>query len=63
MNASKTILRLLVISQMFTLFFLMLLPTLTHFLAEPWGKLIYGICIFCAAGLALALRYTLKTLE
>ena len=60
---NKTTLRLLVLSQVFTLFFLILMPVLIRLLNEMWGRVLYALLSLAAIGIALAWRYTLKSLE
>ena len=62
MNASKNIFRLLILSQIFALFFLMLMPTLIKLLNDFWGKLLYTLMVLGSIGFALALRYALRSL-
>lgn len=63
MNPQKTILRLLIVSQVFCLFFLMFMPTLIKILHEFWGKMFYTLLVLVSIGLALALRYAFIGLE
>jgi uncharacterized membrane protein len=55
--------RLLILCQVFTLFFLIFLPILTHMLSERGGKVLYALLAIVAIGLALALRQALDALE
>ena len=63
MNPHKTVLRVLVLSQVFTLFALILMPVLVKLLSDSWGRVIYTLVSLVAIGLALALRYALNGLE
>jgi hypothetical protein len=63
MNPQKAVLRLLILSQIFCLFFLLFMPTLIKILNELWGKVLYTILVIASIGLALALRYALSGLE
>jgi hypothetical protein len=62
-NPNKAALRLLIISQVFTLFFLIFMPVLIHLLNEMWGRVIYILLALVSIGLSLALRYVLNGLE
>ena len=63
MNPNKAVLRVLIVSQVFTLFFLIFLPILMRALNELWGRVAYVLLSLIAIGLALALRYALVGLE
>jgi hypothetical protein len=63
MNPHKTILRVLVLAQVFTLFMLILMPVLVKLLNDSWGRVIYTLLSLVGIGLALALRYALNGLE
>ena len=63
MNPNKTALRVLIVSQVFTLFFLVLMPVLVRLLNDTWGRVMYTLLSLAAIGLALALRYALNSLE
>jgi hypothetical protein len=60
---NKTTLRLLILSQVFTLFALILMPVLIRVLNETWGRVLYTLLALAAIGFALALRYALNSLE
>ncbi len=60
---NKTVGRLLVLSQVFTLFFLIFMPVLIRLLNEMWGRVLYTLLALAAIGIALALRYALNSLE
>ncbi len=60
---NKTVLRLLVATQIFSLFFLMILPYLIRVLSGLWGKTLYGLLVITGVGLALALRYAFISLD
>lgn len=60
---NKTVLRTLIVSQVFTLFFLILMPVLIQLLNDAWGRVLYALLALISIGLALALRYTLNSLE
>jgi len=62
-NPNKTALRLLVLSQVFTLFFIIFIPVLIRVLSETWGRVLYTLLALVAVGLSLALRYVLNGLE
>jgi len=63
MNPHKTALRLLIVTQVFALFFLMLMPAVIRWLGDPLGKALYGLLVAVSIGLALALRYALASLD
>jgi hypothetical protein len=63
MNAYKPLLRLLILTQVFTLFLLLLMPVLVRFLGEVWGKVTYSIVALLCVGLALGLRYANSALD
>lgn len=63
MNPTKTALRVLILSQVFTLFFLIFMPVLVKLLNDTWGRILYTLLSLTAVGLALALRYALNGLE
>ncbi len=60
---NKTALRVLIVSQVFTLFCLIFMPVLIRLLNEVWGRVLYTLLSLAAIGLALALRYALNRLE
>jgi len=60
---NKTVLRLLILVQLFTLFVLMLMPAMVRLLSDLWGKALYALLVIVAICLALALRYALINLE
>ncbi|OGR91830.1 MAG: hypothetical protein A2992_09050 [Elusimicrobia bacterium RIFCSPLOWO2_01_FULL_59_12] len=60
---NKTALRTLIVSQVFSLFFLIFMPVLVRLLNEAWGRVLYAFLALAAIGLALALRYALNGLE
>ena len=60
---NKTVARLLILSQVFTLFFLIFMPVLIRLLNEMWGRVLYTLLALAAIGMALALRYALNGLE
>jgi hypothetical protein len=63
MNPNKTALRVLILAQVFTLFFLIFMPVLVRVLNETWGRVVYTLLSLGCIGLALGLRYALKALE
>jgi hypothetical protein len=63
LNPNKAALRLLILSQVFILFFLIFMPVLIHLLNEMWGRVIYTLLALVSIGLSLALRYALNGLE
>ncbi len=63
MNSLKTLLRLLIITQVFALLFLISMPLLLRLLGEPIGRVVYGALALVCIGLALALRYGLNQLQ
>ena len=63
MNPHKSLLRLLIVTQVFTLFALLLMPTVIRLLDEVSGKALYGLLVAVAVGLAMALRYGLASLD
>jgi hypothetical protein len=63
MNPNKTALRVLIVAQVFTLFFLIFMPVMVRMLNEMWGRVLYTLLSLVAIGLALALRYALNGLE
>ena len=63
MNPNKAVLRLLILSQVFSLFFLIFIPVLIRLLNEMWGRVLYTLLALVAIGLSLALRYALNGLE
>lgn len=60
---NKNALRLLIVSQVFTLFALLFLPTLMRLLNETLGKILYSGLVVACIGLSLALRRALGGLE
>jgi hypothetical protein len=60
---NKTTLRVLIISQVFSLFFLIFMPVLVRMLNDMWGRVFYTLLSLVGIGLALALRYALNGLE
>jgi len=60
---NRSLLRLMVWIQMFTLFFLMVMPSLIRWLGGMWGKILYAVMVIIGIGFALALRYALASLE
>jgi hypothetical protein len=62
-NPHKTILRLLIFTQVFTLFFLIFMPILVRLLNETWGRVLYLFLALVTIGLALALRYALNGVD
>ncbi len=60
---NKSTLKLLIVSQVFCLAFLLLMPTLIRLLHGFWGQFLYAVLVVGAIGLAIALRYTLNTLD
>lgn len=63
MNPPKTALRLLIVCQVFTLFALLLMPTLVRILDETSGKIAYALLVLISVGLTLALRHVLASLD
>ena len=63
MTPNRTPLRVLILAQVFSLFFLILMPVLIRVLSETWGRVLYTLLSLAAIGLALALRYALNGLE
>jgi hypothetical protein len=60
---NKTTIRLLILSQVFTLFFLIFMPVLIRLLNDMWGRVLYTLLALGAIGMALALRYALNGLD
>ena len=63
MNGHKPVLRLLIVTQTFVLFAIIVLPTLVHLLRVPLGKIVYGILASICILLALLLHRALSGLE
>jgi hypothetical protein len=63
MNDLKPILRLMVMVQIFLLFFVIILPAVIRGLQEPLGKWIYGFLALLCIFQALLLRRVLDRLE
>ncbi len=63
MNNPKTVLRLLIICQLFTFFFLLFLPTLVRILEDGWGKALYAALACVTVGFGIALRYALNSVQ
>lgn len=63
MNFHKSPLRLIMVTQVFCLFFLILMPTLVRLLSGTLGKWLYTLMVLGALGLALALRYALDQVD
>ena len=63
MNPNKALLRLLILAQVFALFFLIFMPVLIRLLNDMWGRVLYVLLALVAIGLSLALRYALNGLE
>ncbi len=63
MNPHKSTLKLLIVSQVFCLAFLLLMPTLVRLLYGFWGKFLYAVLVVGGIGLAIALRYALNTVD
>jgi hypothetical protein len=59
----KSLLRLLVVTQIFVLFAIVALPTLIHYLQQPIGRLVYGLLAILCILLALLLRRKLSELD
>jgi hypothetical protein len=59
----KRILHLVIVAQVFSLLFLILMPVLIGILNDRWGKLLYCILVIGAVGLAMALRHALSDTE
>lgn len=60
---NKDALRLIIFTQIFTLFFLLFMPTLIRLLGDPWGKMLYTVLVMAAIGFALALRHAFTRLD
>jgi hypothetical protein len=60
---NKSLLRLLVVTQIFLLFAVVFLPTLIRYLQQPLGRLVYGFLAALCMLLALLLRRALSQLE
>jgi hypothetical protein len=60
---NRSLVRLIVWIQIFTLFFLMMMPSLIRWLGGMWGKILYALMVIIGIGFALALRYALESLE
>jgi len=60
LNPNKAALRLLILSQVFSLFFLIFMPVLIRLLNEMWGRVLYTLLALVSIGLSLALRYALN---
>ena len=56
---NRTIMRLVIVTEIFTLFCLMLMPAVIHMLSDLWGKALYALLVITSIGLAIALRYAL----
>ena len=63
MNGLKPTLRLIVITQTFLLFALVLLPALIRYMHEPLGKSAYGVLAVISTGLAILLRRAFTDLD
>ena len=59
----KPLLRLLILGQLFTLAFLVLMPVLIRLLPGLTGKILYALLVAVAVTLAVLLRGALETLE
>ena len=59
----KIILRLIILTQIITLFVLMLMPALVRLLSDTWGKSLYTLLLVVSIGLAIALRRALSSVE
>ena len=63
MNPTKTVLRLLIVGQVFSLFVVLLMPTLIQLLDQTSGKLLYALLVLISVGFTLALRYALRLVD
>ena len=63
MNEFKPILRLVIMVQIFLLFFLVVLPAVIRGMQEPLGKIVYGFLALLCIAQALLLRRALDRLE
>ncbi|MFA5974660.1 MAG: hypothetical protein WC859_00650 [Elusimicrobiota bacterium] len=63
MSPNKTTLRLIIVTQVFTLFAVLLMPVLIRILDETSGMVLYALLILISVGLTLALRYALISLD
>jgi hypothetical protein len=63
MNPHRTALRLLIVAQVFTMFAVLLMPTIMRLLDETIGKVLYALVVLISVGLSLALRYALVALD
>ncbi len=63
MNGLKPLLRLLILTQTFLLFSVIVLPALVHYLQQPIGKWIYGGFAGLCIVLTVLLRRALRELE
>ena len=60
---NRPLMRLIVWTHIFALFFLMMMPSLIRWLGWMWGKILYALMVVIGIGFALALRYALESLE
>lgn len=52
----KILLHTLVITVLYVIFFIILIPPLIAVLPLPWGKVLYGVLVAIAVGLSFRLR-------
>lgn len=53
---TRSALQTIVFSLLFVLLFLILLPAVVKLLGETWGKILYGVLVAGALGVAFRLR-------
>jgi hypothetical protein len=63
MNGHKPLLRLLILSQTFLLFAVIILPLLLRYLHQTSGKILYGVLAAFCIGLVLLLRRAIDDLD
>lgn len=63
MNPNKPLLKLLIVTQIFSLLFMLCLPTLLRLLPSLLGKGLYALFVIISVGLVLALRYAWLSLS
>jgi len=56
---NRSILRLVIAAQLFTLTVLLLMPLIVHALGTLLGKIAYAVVVLISVALAIALRYAL----
>jgi hypothetical protein len=63
MSNDRSVMKLLIVTQIFTLLFLIFMPTLLRLLSGTLGKTLFAALTILAVGLSIALRHALKQLE